>query len=187
MKKLLLTLLVAIGLFFSSCSTTHKLKTSSTIKLDSVTSVVKDTTSVTKQTIDTHGFDATGVDIEFDYGTDSVYNDTSGNTKQVVPSDDAMAKIIKNAISASGNTGRLPNKIKIHLDTVKDTTSHVVRTDSTHSNEVIKSNVKRTTATKSKTVVHTGPSIGLDIAMGIGLLLLILGVGYVVYKKLKIV
>ncbi len=185
MKKIFLMLMVAITVFFASCSSTHKLQTSSHEKVDSIAAVKIDTTTVNKTTTETSGLNATGVDIEFDYGTDSTYNagavDSSDTTK------DPFVNIIKDAVAASGKTGRLPQKVKIHFDTLKDTTSKVATSDSTHGTTVSNITLKKTVDSTSKTIVKKG----IAGSFSWGLILLIAGglvaVGVYLVKKFKLV
>jgi len=184
MKKILLILLIAFSMIFTSCSTVHKITNSSHKQLDSVVSVVKDTTSITKQSTETQGFTATGVDVDVYYGDDTTSNRPIIDT---TPQGDQISTIIKDAVSASSATGRIPKEVKIHFDTVKDTTSSIVTSDSTVGKTVTKANVKETLNTSSKDVTTKGLGFGWSLTIAlIGLAALVAG-GIWVVKKLKIV
>lgn len=184
MKKIFLMIMVALTVFFASCSSTHKLQTSTHEKVDSAATVHIDTATVSKTATTTSGLNATGVDVEFDYGTDSTYNASAVDTADPK---DPFAEIIKDAVAASGKTGRIPQKVKIHFDTLKDTTSKMVTSDSTHG--VIASSVtlKKTVDSTSKTTVKKG--IAGSFSWGIILLIAgtLVAVGVYLVKKFKLV
>jgi hypothetical protein len=183
MKKIFWILILAMTTFFASCGTTHKLKTSTHEKVDSISNVVKDTSSVTKSDVTTAGIKATGVDVEFDYGTDSTYN---AGAVDSTPSKDPFVQIIKDAVAASGKTGRLPQKVKVHFDTFQDTTSHTIATDSSTGKTVSHTDLKKTVNDTSKTVTSHHMSAGLVIALVVLLIGSVVGVAWYFIKKYKL-
>lgn len=189
MKKYLL-LLVAI--FMSvSCSTTHKVKTSETKKVDNTTTAITDTTNVAKAQTYTDNFVAKGVDVTFDYNNDTANapiapatGDTVAwkpyytTTKAGKASND-IASIIQNAVAHDGSNGNL-SRVTVHIDSLGNASIASTTSDSSHGKSDIKTNVKSDDHLTTKDKTTTGMSPVLII------ILVLAGLGLIIWGAFKL-
>ena len=188
---LLAACVIVTSLAFSSCSTVHKNITSSKKTQDSVSTVSKDTTSVSKVSTEKQDFTATGVDVTLDFNpaNPSTSQDTVKWTPIYAPinqspndteSEQEIANIIKYAVGNYSKPGQIPSSIHIHIDSVKSGSQTTFTTDSVHLKEQTTANVKTTVDTKDKVISKSGLSFGTYAIVG---LILVIVIAFFLIKK----
>lgn len=180
-----------MALFITSCASTHKITQESHAKVDSVAHVVSDSLSVTKSDTQNSSFTASGITVDINYDSTDASQDTTGVSTVGSPvqdngPQDPFATIIKDAVAASGKTGKLAS-IHIHVDNLKDTTSHVTDTTSKQTHVDAKTSVKSNVSASTVTKTTTGLSGWISAVIGIILLGGVVSVGVWFFKKFKLV
>jgi hypothetical protein len=184
MKYLFLIALIVLA----SCSTTHKLKTEIHKTVDSTSTIIKDTTNVTKESSIMNDFNANDVDITLNYGTnpidtskkdvtvpwDAYYSGDKGRTGRI-------NGLIESAVSGSGLNGRIPTSVTIHIGSLSDSSVKSNKIDSSSGKSISKADVKTDLNTKTKSVVRTGLGAGMYIIIGI-VVIIILGLVVIKFK-----
>ena len=173
-------LILILAIVFASCSATHKIKTETHKTVDSVVNTVKDTVNVSKEVNQANNFTAKGIDITFDYNKDEPIDTSGGDTVKWKPfyykstkagSTDPMFNIIKDAVSNSGLTSRIPSSVTIHIDSLGQSSVINTKNDSSVGKQTTNAQVKTTDDEKSKTVTRTGLGAGAYLIIGIVVLL----------------
>jgi len=148
MKNLLL---MAAMILAVSCSSVHKVTTESKKTSDSVSTVIKDTLSVSKKDTKSDNFTAKGVDIVITYGVDTLKKSSDSvvwspfyyKPNKDDNTDNKINEIINDAVSKTGLTGKIPSTISIHIDSIGDSTVENSTTDSVKGKTSIVTYVKK--------------------------------------------
>lgn len=191
-------LLIILALVFASCSSTHKIKETKHSNIDSTTTTVKDSTKVSTEKTQADNFVAKGVDIQFDYGNE----DTSqSNVTTITPAQDspvkwtpfyynpkkpgssAVDKVVNQAISNSGLNGRIPVSIKIHIDSLGNSSVVTAKTDSANNKDSGTNHTKAIVNESKKDKTTKGLGFGVYAIVG----LIVLGGLFAGARKLKLV
>lgn len=164
--------ILALTLLLVSCSTTHKVKTSTSKKIDSVATVAVDSSKVNTVASKTDVVNAEDVDIKIDF-TDSAKGDSVKPFIYKAPvsqSNDPMSLLIKDAIANSGQAGNIAS-MEIHIGSIGDSTAVIIAKDSTNVKTVSHTDLKKTVDTKTKDVTRSGMSWWVWVLVGLGVLI----------------
>lgn len=188
MKNLFLILGITFFVMFSSCSTTHKIKTESHKTVDSVVNTTKDSSSISKEINKTDNFSAKGVDITLNYDNQTDTSLSNTDTVKWTPfyykpnkqgtSNSGFSNLINQAVSSNGLSGHIPTSIHIHIDSLGNSTVENTKTDSSIKKETIQAKVKSISDDKSKDVKRTGLGFGSYVIIGIVVLVVLVFVAF---------
>lgn len=160
MKQISLFILILL----SACKTVHKITNESKSTIDSTKVVSKDTIAVAKENNSTEITNLKDINIKINYG-DSAVNISDGTVVKHVsiikaPGSNKISDIVNEAISASGNTGKIPSSIEIHIGTASDSITANSKTDSVNVKVNDSTKLQAEKETYTKNVDKKGLSVG---------------------------